>query len=128
MAGDDSAVFGGTAYPGVLIGGPDWFFNSIHSEVGDSEIEKEVFCKVASYGKQIGMLTEVLLSIADELEIDNKKIESLSELKKIQAKIEAIKRSKKERVRENAKTLLDKLKNSDREGLESLLREYGASR
>ena len=43
---------------------PDWFFGTIDSEVGDSEVEKEVFLKVASYGKQIGILTEVLLSIA----------------------------------------------------------------
>ena len=107
---------------------PDWFFDTIDSEVGDSEIEKEIFLEVASYGKQIGMLTEVLLAIADELNLNDENITSLSELKQLQAKIEAIKSSKQKRVKENAKAILDKLKACDPEGFKSLLSEYGYRR
>jgi hypothetical protein len=103
---------------------PDWFFGAIDSEVGDSEIEKEVFLKVASYGKQIGMLTEVLLSIADNLKISRENIKTLSKLKELQVKVEAIKTSKKERVKENAKIILNKLRDCDSEGFKSLLKEY----
>ena len=95
------------------------------SEVGDSEVEKEVFLKVASYGKQIGILTEVLLSIADKLDLNDKDIETLKELKELQAKVEEIKASKEVRVKENAKRILDKLKSCDPKGLKSLLKEYG---
>jgi hypothetical protein len=103
---------------------PDWFFGAIDSEVGDSEIEKEVFLKVASYGKQIGMLTEVLLSMADNLKISRENIKTLSKLKELQVKVEAIKTSKKERVKENAKIILNKLRDCDSEGFKSLLKEY----
>ena len=107
---------------------PDWFFGTIDPEVGDSEIEKEIFLKVASYGKQIGMLTEVLISIADELKLNGDSNTTLSELKDIQSKVDAIKSSKKERVKENAKIILDKLKACDPEGFKSLLREYSDPR
>ena len=103
---------------------PDWFFGAIDSEVGDSEIEKEVFLKVALYGKQIGMLTEVLLSMADNLKISRENIKTLSKLKELQVKVEAIKTSKKERVKENAKIILNKLRDCDSEGFNSLLKEY----
>jgi hypothetical protein len=107
---------------------PDWFFGTIDPEVGDSEIEKKIFLKVASYGKQIGMLTEVLLSIADELKLESGNITSLSELKELQAKVEAIKSSKQKRVKENAKIILDKLKACDPEGFKRLIREYREGR
>ena len=84
---------------------PDWFFSIIDSEVGDSEIEKEIFLKVASYGKQIGMLTEVLISIADEINIKSENIKTLSELKELQDKVEAIKTAKQKRVKVNAKNI-----------------------
>ena len=89
---------------------PDWFFYTIEAEVGDREIEKEVFLKVASYGRQLGVITETLLSIADELKLSSENIEALSRLKQLQTEIDAIKISKRNRVNENAKTILDKLK------------------
>ena len=107
---------------------PDWFFNTIDSEVGDSEVEKEIFLKVASYGKQIGMLTEVVLSIADHLKVESKDIQTLVDLKELQAKVEAIKTSKKDRVKKNAELIMDKLKSCDPEGFNSLLMKYEKER
>jgi uncharacterized protein YlzI (FlbEa/FlbD family) len=103
---------------------PDWFFYAIDSEVGDSEIEKEIFSKVASYGKQIGMLTEVLLSVADELKLNDKNIKTLSKLRELQDRVDAIKTSKKKRVKENAKAILDKLQACDQEAFDSLMEDY----
>jgi GTP-binding protein EngB required for normal cell division len=109
---------------------PDWFSNTINADVGDSEIEREIFQKVASYGKQIGMVTEVLISIADKLKIDSNAnaIQSLAELKKLQTRIESIKISKKNRIKEKSKTILDKLRVCDPEGFKKLMEEYANSR
>jgi len=104
---------------------PDWFFGSIDAAVGDGEIEKEVFLKVASYGKQIGMLTDLLLILAEELKLDHQRIKPLSELRALQIKVEAVKASKQNRAKENAKSILDKLKKCDPEGFQDLLKEYG---
>jgi hypothetical protein len=37
----------------------DWFFGSIRPGAGDARIEQQAFA-VASYGKQLGLITEVL--------------------------------------------------------------------
>lgn len=103
---------------------PDWFFGAIDSEVGDSEIEKEIFHKVASYGKQIGIIIDALISIGDQLEIDGKEISALEKLKELQKKVDSVKDEKKKRVRENARHILDKLKECDPEAFNKLLGEY----
>ncbi len=105
---------------------PDWFFTAINSEVGDGEIEQEVFHTVASYGKQIGVLTDALLSVADELNLDQSKIEALVELKGLQTKVEVIKSAKKNNLKKNTKIMLDKLKHADQEAFDNLMDEYAA--
>src|SRR5262249_47746887 len=39
----------------------DWFFGAIKPNAGDSRIERDAF-EVASYGRQIGLLTEAVLA------------------------------------------------------------------
>jgi hypothetical protein len=41
----------------------DWFFAGIPAAAGDARIERQAF-EVASYGRQLGLLTEVLLDLA----------------------------------------------------------------
>lgn len=72
---------------------PDWFFETINPEVGDKEIEKEVFLKVASYGDQLGLIIKILIVIADEINLDNEQITTLTELKELQTKVQSIKTS-----------------------------------
>ncbi len=103
---------------------PDLFFETINPEVGDKEIEKEIVLKVASYGDQLGLIIKVLMAIADELNLNNEQIAALTELKELQVKIQAIKTSNQDRIKENARKMLDKLKNSDPEALNDLLKEY----
>jgi hypothetical protein len=38
-----------------------WFFGAIQPQAGNGELEKQIF-DVASYGRQLGLITEVLLA------------------------------------------------------------------
>lgn len=70
----------------------NWFFDSIDVHAGDGRIEKKAFEK-ASYGRQIGLITEVLLDLAvRENQLSTKAAESLHRLRKINEDIEEIKR------------------------------------
>jgi len=70
----------------------DWLFGSIQDHAGDGAIEKKVFEDVASYGRQLGLITEVLVDLAKQLPpttADNK--ESLKRLIDIQKQVDALK-------------------------------------
>lgn len=69
----------------------DWFFGAIPSAAGDGRIEKQAF-ELASYGRQLGLITEVLLGLcATQAPTDAKAQASLAELRDIAARIEALK-------------------------------------
>lgn len=68
-----------------------WFFKGIKPGAGNARIEEKAFA-VASYGKQLGLLTEVLIELADKnLDRGAACAGSLQELKRIQAEIEKLK-------------------------------------
>lgn len=68
-----------------------WFFAGIPPSAGDAQIEQKAFA-VASYGKQLGLITEVLIDLATQVDPKSAKAgESLSRLRSIQAEIEHIK-------------------------------------
>jgi hypothetical protein len=68
-----------------------WFFDGIKPQAGNARIEKRAF-DVASYGKQLGLITELLVSLAEkQTALDPKVSETLKELKRIQGEIELIK-------------------------------------
>ena len=70
----------------------DWFFDSINADAGDGKIEKKAFDE-ASYGTQLGLLTKVLVELADkQAPLSPKAAESLDRLKDIQLKIDNIKK------------------------------------
>lgn len=101
---------------------PDWFFDAIVPEAKDRPIEKKAVMNIASYGKQIGIITKLLLSIAAESDkIDTKAFE---DLKEIQQQINNIKSANKSCIHENAKAALDSLKDADPEALKKLIKEY----
>jgi hypothetical protein len=75
-----------------------WFFGGIRPGAGDARIEEQAF-GVASYGKQLGLITEVLLALAQQSpQASAQAQESIDKLKAIQAEIERIKTSEYERV------------------------------
>ncbi|MGQ0502954.1 MAG: hypothetical protein ACT4P0_10175 [Panacagrimonas sp.] len=68
-----------------------WFFGAIPPGAGDGAIEKKAF-EIASYGRQLGLLTEVLLDVAErEGALGGKAGDSLAKLRTIQAQIEQVK-------------------------------------
>ena len=67
------------------------FFDSIDPSSGDGTIERRAF-EIASYGRQLGLITEVLIALADKIPPGQKDVqESLARLKEIRARIEQIK-------------------------------------
>jgi peptidoglycan hydrolase CwlO-like protein len=76
----------------------DWFFAGIAPEAGDARIEQQAFA-VASYGRQLGLITEVLLDLAAQVVPASPKArESVSRLQAIRAEIEQLKDAEVERV------------------------------
>jgi len=68
-----------------------WFFGGIKPEAGNAKIEQKAF-DVATYGKQLGLITELLVSLAEKQSaLDPKASEALNALKRIQGEIESIK-------------------------------------
>jgi hypothetical protein len=69
----------------------DWFFGSIRPGAGDARVEQRAFA-VATYGKQLGLITEVLLQLASESPASSKKVSaSIEKLQAIREQIEHIK-------------------------------------
>jgi hypothetical protein len=70
----------------------DWTFGNISPLAGDAATEKRIHEGVASYGRQIGLVTEVLLSLADKDAVSPAQAtESLDRLKEIREDIERLK-------------------------------------
>lgn len=75
-----------------------WFFSGIAPEAGDARIEEQAFA-VASYGKQLGLITEVLLELAQQSPRASAKVQaSIARLECIRDEIERLKASEYERV------------------------------
>lgn len=85
----------------------NWFFGAIDPDAGDARMEKKAFEK-ASYGRQLGLITDILLALAAEsTKIDRSEDSSLSRLTKISDEIEKI---KKEEASSTADTIEERLK------------------
>lgn len=103
-----------------------WFFGAIKPEAGNGDLEKEIF-DVASYGRQLGLITEVVLSLASADTIDAAKAaESLKRLKEIYAEIEKVKAENSHRLAKATIAMLRKLRARDREAFTRVLREFEA--
>jgi hypothetical protein len=44
----------------------EWFFKGIQPQSGQAELEKKAF-EIASYGRQLGLITEVLIDLAGQM-------------------------------------------------------------
>jgi hypothetical protein len=66
-----------------------WFQNLIRPGAGDARIERRAFEEVASYGKQLGLITEVLLEQAARA--DGTESDAVRKLREMQLQIEGIK-------------------------------------
>lgn len=86
---------------------------------GDRRIEAEVVADVASYGKQLGILSEAMLEIAD-----GDKGEAVERLRKLTNQINEVKLQHEEILEQKVKSELDQMKLQDPEALKRLLSEY----
>ena len=69
----------------------NWFFGAIQPGAGDGVIEKKAF-EIASYGKQLGVITELLLDLAETTKPSTEEGErALDTLRDIRKKIEELK-------------------------------------
>ena len=105
----------------------DWFFGNIQPDTGDAALEQAVFEKVASYGKQIGVLTDTVLWLAGEEVAAESAPRALTQLRELQQQVESLKSTHREEVLTQAATLLDKLARTEPEKLRDLLANYMTS-
>ena len=71
---------------------PAVFFESIHPPTGKGQTEAKIFNEVASYGKQLGILNDLVLSLCAHSEVSpDDAAHALEQLKSIRARIETLK-------------------------------------
>jgi len=86
---------------------PGWFDVNINNYAGDPQIEKDVVEKVASFGKQLGILTDAVLELAGaKPRPDNS---AVTRLRDIAAKVEALKTLNKTSLAEQADAAMKRL-------------------
>ena len=85
---------------------------------GDRRIEADIITDVASYGRQLGIISEAVLELAGK-----KKGNSIDRLEKIVADIEDVKKCHKERREKRLRAELDQWE-KDKEELSIILKEY----
>lgn len=98
---------------------------------GDQAVELSVYRDVASAGRQLGKLTDVVLQLADALARSDREIagsECLRELREMDAEIKAVKERVEESAAKKAEKTLDDLRKSDPAAFKLLLAKYGEAR
>lgn len=102
-----------------------WFFGAIQPKAGDGAVEREAF-DVASYGKQLGLLTEALLGLSGRHSITPEQAsEALDRLEGIRQQIEGLKRKRNVLVVEQLSEQLDELRRRRPAAFEELARQFG---
>lgn len=99
----------------------DWFFAGIPAQAGDGKVEQQIF-DVASYGRQLGWISEILLGMnSDDSQVQAKGVKSLEKLRAIQPRIEAAKDSARSTLQADAAQALEQLRLSDPAAYQSLV-------
>lgn len=94
-----------------------WFFEGIPDHAGDPQVERKAF-EVASYGRQIGLITEVVADLAAQTPPTTEKgRKSLKRLREIQQRIEQVKEHDAIDALEQIDSLLARLKKTHPERL-----------
>lgn len=100
-----------------------WFSPQLEFNfAGNKKIEADIVAEAASYGRQLGILSEAVLELAQ-----GKPGKSIDDLKKLMSDIDKIKKRHEETAEAKAKTVLDDLKNENPEVLKQLIREYSVN-
>ena len=98
-----------------------WFSPAVTvNYAGDPVIEDRVVTEVASYGRQIGWLSEIALALAKNKPLPE---ETLRRLEKATAEIAAIKKDVQRTAVDAANAALDRLERDDPSAYQNLMRE-----
>ena len=98
-----------------------WFSPSLTvNYAGDPAVEDRVVTEVASYGKQLGWLTEIVIASANGQPLPT---ETLARLEKAAREIDAIKEQSRASAIEAANNALDRLERDNPAQYNELLRE-----
>jgi hypothetical protein len=103
-----------------------WFFGAIRPGAGVGSIEQDVF-EVASYGKQLGLILDVLLPMIGEGSPNSAASkEAREKLKDLYRRVEAVKAQRKEALESAAVELLAKIERTDPDMLERVVKRFKA--
>jgi hypothetical protein len=92
---------------------PITLFDSIKADAGDGAIEKKAF-DVASYGRQLGLITEVLIGLAEKQQaLPPEAAASLERLKGIRDRIKIIKDEESASLAQDIEARVDRLRRSN---------------
>ena len=102
----------------------DWFFGRINPALGDERIERRVFEEAGSYGKQLGLIAEVVLEMAEsQQDAGNGASRSLERLKELVAQVETIKTQERGSRRKRLKESLNAYREQEPEDFEQMIEE-----
>ncbi len=97
-----------------------WFSPQVRLNfAGDQEIESKVVSDVASYGKQLGVLTEAMLELAE-----GNRGEAVDRLKVLAEQIEQVKQQHQEKLEQRVRADLKTLQQQDPAAYKALIEEY----
>jgi hypothetical protein len=104
----------------------NWFFSSIDPIAGNGSVEQKIF-EYASYGRQLGLIIEVLLGMVQKSDAitdqDGELFHSLERLKKISETIDTIKNQDVSLVVDELKHQMADLKRKNEKEYRQLLAE-----
>lgn len=97
-----------------------WFSPNIElNYAGDKKIESEVISEVASFGRQLGILSDALHEV-----VDGKNGEGIETFRTLLADVAEIKEKHKKSIAERIEGDLDQLRKQDPQALERILKKY----
>ena len=101
----------------------------IRPQAGDGRLEQQIHEQIASYGRQLGLLTEAVLGLAGSEQVGPEHAgRSLARLEEIRAEVEALKTQQDTQLARDAAAVLEQLAARDPAALAALVRRFGAPR
>ncbi len=101
-----------------------WFFGAIRPGAGDGVVEREAF-DVASYGKQLGLISEALLGLSGRGAVTQEQANAaLERLEEIRLKIESVKNNRAAVAVDSLSAQLEALRNSQPAAFAQLAQKF----
>jgi hypothetical protein len=103
---------------------PGWFDVNVNNYAGNTQIEKDVVEKVASFGKQLGILTDAVLELAgSKSRPDNS---AVTRLREIADEVEVLKNLNKASLAEQADAAMKRLARAEPDAARQIAAVYAS--